>query len=278
MPLLSENPGTKRVKGLVLGNPGAGKTGALASLVKAGYKLRIYDFDNLMGSLISYVRKDCPEKLSDGSVMVQTFTDKLKGSETPAMMQGKNLYVPQPIDGIPKAYPNALKQFNHWKNESEDLGIPSTWGDNHVVVVDSLTTASRAAYRYCDFMNPGAGDKRAIFYGAQQLIINLLTLLASESFDTNVLVIAHVDYEKDQFEMLRGFPKSIGSAIRTDIAALFNCVLLFENQGQGASAKKVMRTNSTGIIDLKNPVSFKLADSLPIETGLAEFFKAVLNN
>lgn len=273
MPKISEHQGTKYVKGLLLGNPGTGKTGGLTSLVRAGYKLRIWDFDNLLVPLIKFVQRDCNDRLDN--IRYQPFTDKLKGSATPAQMNGKNLVISSPVDGMPKAYVKALQQLEHWKDGDEDLGRPDSWGPDTFVIIDTLTTMAKAAYRYCDALNPGAQDKRAIFYGAQQLIINALNQLAGDSFNTNVLVLAHLDYDYDESTGLtKGFPRSVGSAIKGEIAAGFNCVLLMETQGN----KKILRTNSTGIVDLKNPVSFKVPDVMPIDNGLAEFTKAVLTN
>ena len=89
-----------------------------------------------------------------------------------------------------------------------------------------------------------------------------------KSFKTNVLVLAHIDYDKNQFDLTKGFPRSVGSALNTQIAPFFNCVLMAENQ-------KVIKTQSTGIVDLKNPVSFRVDKELPLESGLATFFAAV---
>lgn len=275
MPKLTEHQGTKFVKGLLVGDPGSGKTGGLESLVQAGYKLRIWDFDNLLTPLIKFIKKNCPERIDQ--VRYQSFTDKLIGKDIPAMMQGKNLYIPSPVNGIPVAYPNALKQLNHWRDGTEDLGIPATWGQDTFVIVDTLTTAAKAAYRYCDAMNMTAADKRNIFFGAQQLVMNMLNLLASDSFNTNVFVLAHLDYEMHN-DILKGFPRSIGTALKTEIAAGFNCVLLMETQGTGQHIKRIIRTNSTGIVDLKNPAPFSVPDTLPIETGLATFVKGVLSD
>lgn len=274
MPDLGDHSSFEIVKGLYMGDPGAGKTGSLASLVKAGYKLRIYDFDNLLGSLAQYIRKDCPENMSN--VKFQTFTDKFKASDMPVAMVGGNATVQGFTDGTPKAYVEGLKQLTRWRAGDEDLGEPAKWGADTVVVIDSLTSCAQAAYRYAQAMNPMAKEGRTHYFTAQQLVMNLLYLLASKDFATNVLVLAHIDYDKDHLGITKGFPRSIGSAINATISANFNCVLMCESQGSGTSVKRVIRTNSTGIVELKNPVSFKLPDSLPIETGLATFFKEVV--
>ena len=46
MPNLSKHQSSEFTKLLLMGDSKSGKTGALASLVLAGYKLRILDFDN----------------------------------------------------------------------------------------------------------------------------------------------------------------------------------------------------------------------------------------
>jgi hypothetical protein len=279
MPSISQHQSLDLVKGLVLGDAGAGKTGGLLSLVKAGYKLRIYDFDNLLGSLTQLVLKECPE-LAD-NVKFQTFTDKMKGVDMPLIMNGGSAKVMPFVSGTPDAFVRGLKQLNHWKytdpesKEVEDLGNPAEWGKDTIVVIDTLTTVSAAAFRYAQAMNPAGKEQQAYYFSAQQMVTNLISLLCSKDFATNVLVLAHINYDKNHMEITKGFPRSIGSALNDQIAAYFNCVLAVESQGSGAAVKRQIRTNSTGIVDLKNPVSFKVPDTLPLETGLATFFKAV---
>lgn len=271
MPSLNEHEGSEYVKGIVLGDPGSGKTGALTSLVSAGYKLRIWDFDNLLNTLVQYVRKECPQNI--GNVSYQTFTDKLKGVDMPLTMIGNSLKVMPNNDGTPTAYVKGLKQLNAWKTEDEDFGKPETWGADTVVVIDSLTSLSNAAFRYVQAMNPMAKEPQTYYFGAQQLIMNLLQLLCTKDFATNVLVLAHLTYKENQLELTKGFPRTVGSALNEVIAAHFNTVLLVES----TNSRREIRTRSTGIVDLKNPMPFSLPEKLPIESGLADYFRAVLN-
>lgn len=271
MPSLSDHQ-QQPVKLLFVGNPGSGKTPALTSLVEAGYNIFVYDFDNLLGSLLQIVKQRCPDRL--GQIKYQTFTDKMKMPDAPALMIGSRMEIPSFTKGTPDAYVRGLRQLSHWKEDSDDLGDPGTWGNKNVVVIDSLTSAAQAAYRYCKGMNPLAKEGQTHYFNAQQLIMNMLYLLGSESFRTHVIVIAHIDYSKDQYDLTKGFPKSIGSALNTQIGGVFNSILLAESTGSGGNVKRVIRTNSTGIVDLKNG-GLKIPDVLPLETGLADFFKAV---
>lgn len=269
LPKLADNTSTKFLKTLVVGDPGSGKTGALTSLVAAGYKLRIYDFDNLLGSLVQFVKKTCPDKIDN--VRFKTFTDKMKGLDAPLTMIGGRAEVMTPTDGVPTAFVSCLKSLNKWVDEGEDLGKPSEWGADTIVVIDSLTSCAQSAYRYAKAMNPMAKEGQTHYFTAQQMVMNLLYLLGSEQFQTNVIVLAHIDYNQNHLGITKGFPRSIGSAINSQIAGVFNSVLLCETTNN----KRLVKTESNGIVDLKNPVSFKLAKELPLETGYAEFFKAV---
>lgn len=269
---LEDQTSTGFVKGLLYGDGGAGKTSALISLIEAGYELRIWDFDNLLKPLVALIKSRCPERI--GQVSVQTFTDKLKGVDVPLVMKGKSLSVQPNVVGTPNAYSNAMKQFNHWKDGEEDLGNPAEWGDNAVVVIDSLTSAARSAFRYVQAFNPAAQEPQTYYFGAQQLIMNLIYLLCAKEFATHVLVLAHLNYEKDkEGNLLKGFPKSIGSALNGEIATNFNTALLVESVGN--NGKREIATRSTGLIELKNPAVFTdLPSRLPSETGLADYFTA----
>lgn len=273
MALLAEHSSLEFVKALYLGDPGSGKTGSLAALVTAGYRLRIFDFDNLLGSLVQYVLKDCPELI--GNVSFQTFTDKMEGPLMPVTMVGGNARVMPFAKGVPDAFVKALKQLTKWKTEDEDFGDPGAWGPDTVLVIDSLTNLGQTALRYAMAMNPMAKDGRTYFGTAQSLVLNVLQLLFSEQMRTNVLVLAHVDYRENELEIIKGFPRTIGAALNTQVAIYFNCVLLAQKRGEGSNIKRTIKTNSTGVVDLKNPVSFKIADELPLETGLATFFSTI---
>lgn len=273
MPSLSTHQSLDYVKGLFLGDPGAGKTGALEGLVAAGYKLRIYDFDNLLGSLVQYTLRNNPELI--GNVSYQTFTDKMQGPLVPAMMIGGSQRVLPFVSGTPTAFVDALKQLSYWKVGEEDFGDPGKWGKDTVLVVDSLTNMSQAAYRYAMSLNPMGKEGQVFYHTAQQLIMNVIQLLYSKQMATNVLVLAHIQYRENEMEIIKGFPRSIGAALGDQIGAYFNCILLAKTEGQGKQIKRTIKTNSTGVVDLKNPVSFKVDDELPLENGLATFFKAV---
>ncbi len=260
MPSLANHQSNDFTKLLIEGDSGSGKTGALASLVAAGYKLRILDFDNGLDVLKAYIHHANPAHLAN--VEYITLRDKRKASANGPV-----------IDGTPRAFISAIKLLDNWKQDNTDLGKPADWGADTILVLDSLTMFSDAAFDFREPLTPrgksGDYDKRATYFDAQGAIESVLALLTSESFRTNVIVISHIKYVDNPDGTKKGYPTSIGSALSPRIPTYFNSVALCETKAGG---KRQITTVATAMIDLKNPKPFAMAKSFPIETGLADFF------
>lgn len=253
MPSLDTLTASPIVKLLLIGDSGSGKTGSIASLVKAGYVVRLLDMDSGWESLASAVRRNNPSLLS--SVDVESLRDKYKSSPVGPI-----------LDGAPKAFIKAIGLLDKWTDGTK----PAEWGPSHILVVDSLTFFSDAAYAWADAMNPSAKDKRQIYGAAQEAVEHVLALLTGANFNTNVIITAHVKYMDLPDGSKKGYPTSIGQALSPTIPRYFNSVASCVTQPGG---KRTIQTVSTALIDLKNPNSFEMEKSLPIETGLATFFE-----
>ena len=107
MPTLDQHQSNEHTKMLIEGDPGSGKTGALTSLVKAGYKLRILDYDNGLEVLKQFILRDCHDKIN--SVEYRTLRDKRKASPEGPI-----------IDGIPRAFVDCIKMLDRWKYKLDD--------------------------------------------------------------------------------------------------------------------------------------------------------------
>lgn len=254
MPSLASHQSNDFTKILLCGDSGSGKSGALTSLVKAGYKLRILDMDNGLDSLKTFVAKECPDKLAN--VEFRTLRDAYKTTAA------------GPIVDKPKAFVNAMKMLDNWKYDDTDLGKPSEWGPDTIVVVDSLSFLSDAAFDWAVGLNPGAKDPRQWYGAAQQAIESALALLTSGNFRTNVIVTAHIRYIENPDGTKKGYPNSVGSALGPTIPRYFNNWAQCENKG----GKRSIVTGATAMLDLKNTKPFEMAKTYPIETGLADFF------
>lgn len=264
MPSLSQHQSNDFTKLLIMGDSKAGKTGALASLVAADYKLRVLDYDNGLDPLKQHILKICADKLDN--VEFRTLRDKRKASALGPM-----------LDGPAKAFVDGIKLLDKWKYGDTDLGIPADWGPDCILVIDSLTFMSSAAFDWAEPLVPagsrsGEKDNRAIYGMAQNGIEKVLALLTSESFRTNVIVISHVRYIERQDGTTKGYPTAIGQALSAQIPRYFNNVALFETSAGG---KRTLKTISTAMIDLANAKPFEMAKEYPIETGLADFFSVL---
>ena len=264
MPSAANYKSSEFVKLLYIGDSGTGKTTSLASLVAAGYQLRVLDFDNLLDSLIATVRRADPGTLN--AIHYGSYRDRMRATPNGPI-----------IDGQPRAFIDALKAIDVW----EDKSIPAKWGTNHILVIDSLTMMAKAAYWWAKGLQGAATIAEGVsmrgvrpeqfYHTAQQALLNLLSYVTASSFETNVIIIAHIKYiERDG--ITKGFPVAVGNAISPEIPSYFPSVALATKSG----TKRIIKTRSTAMIDLKNPRSFEAADEYDMDDGLARFFKVLL--
>lgn len=274
MPSILQHQSSKSTKLLLIGDSGSGKTGALFSLAEAGYNIRLVDFDNGADALAS-LAKDKPE--IGKRIFYETFTDKFK------TVNGRA--VP---DGLPTAFSRALTLMTHWKvtpkageeGEAYDLGKISDWGENDILVIDSLTHMSLAAFRLVLAMNGRLGQQPQMQdWGiAQDQIEATLAMLYSTAIKCNVIVISHVSYiggEEDNPQPARGLPTALGKALSPKIGSYFNTILLAKTVGTGAAAKRKIMTRPDGLIGLKHAAPGRLLAEYPQETALGKIFEVL---
>lgn len=259
MPKASDHKSAAITKMLLIGESGSGKTGALASLAAAGYKLRIIDMDSGLDFLMRHMRKHHPDKLDN--IEYVSIRDKLKSGGAVGVVNV----------GVPNGYTRAVSLMDKW----EDGTIPSQWGPEYILVLDSLTFFANAAFRWKEALNPNAKEPRTIFYAAQDAVEDVLALLTSDEMNCNVIVTSHVRWMDRQDGTVKAFPSAVGGALSPKIPTYFNTLVLAETTGSGTSIRRQIKTAPTNFMDLKNPAGSDLSQPLPIETGLAEFFKLV---
>lgn len=264
MPKLSDHPATNIVKLLLIGDSKSGKTGSLASLVRAGYNLRILDFDNLLDILRYKIVAECPDRLD--SVEFRSLRDPIKAGPQGAVINGK-----------PTAWLNAIRMLDHWKYDDVDLGVPGTWPSDCILVIDSLSRLCDAAYDFHAAIAPrgksGDWDGRAIYGSAQDDVEKLLGMLTSPTFGTNVIVIAHGQYMDLPDGSKKIFPQGVGQKLSPKIPQYFPNYIQYKKRGE----KRMISLRSDALIDLATTRPDSMPETLPIETGLADFF-AVLRD
>ena len=269
---------------MIVGYPGSGKTGALACLANAGYKLRIIDFDgNLEPLLLHLDTRALP--LMDAL----HFEDELRNT-------GKFVETV----GIPSAFNNALKAMKHWtytdeNGEEVDLGKSCDWGPDTVVVIDSLTSMGTAAFnrtlKACN-RNP-MNCTRQIWGSAMADQDAAIRIMRGERTRYHFIVLAHLkligpkDIEQGDNDLTkqlkaqvadivptRLFPSALGRTLSPEIGGRLPTLILAEAQTRANSTKRVLVTEPRPELDLKVPVK-GLPKTLPIETGLLTIFEAL---
>jgi hypothetical protein len=265
---LSDLRTNKPIKMLLIGDSGNGKTGALVSLALAGYKLRIIDFDNGL-EILAYKLKGQKDKNGNdaiANVKYETCIDSLKS------IGNKIVPVGQPV-----AFSNALNLLQDWKKPiaSEDLGAPSSWGTDTILVIDSLTFMSSAALRRVLAMQMRSGDQPQIQDWGQAManIEDTLNILYSDTIKCHVIITSHIVYIEQSDGISKGYPSTLGNKLPPKVGRYFNQILHVQKVGSGSLAKRVILTEPQSNIDVKSPIP-GLPKQLSLESGLAEFFAA----
>lgn len=250
---------TDLAKIIMIGESGSGKTVALYSLLEAGYKLRILDMDANVQSLVKWCQHYNPALLTNLDVI--QLRDKKRASQSRGIE----------VAGQPKALVSALKAMEKW----DDGTVPAQWGHDYVLVLDTLTKFGTAAFDWAVGMNPSSKDPRQWHSAAQPVVLGALEMFTSPEFNTNVIVISHIDMVDMQDGTTQGYVSSIGKAIGPKIPATYSTVVAVEKKGTGANIKRVIRTVPTSLLSLKNPSPWELEKELPVETGLATIFASL---
>lgn len=257
MPALGEHSSISIVRLLNLGESGAGKTGALASLARAGYKLHILDFDNGLDILANVLRDD-PAAMS--RVEFETLRDEV------VLSKG----IPK-IKSPPTAFRRAGEALESWGAEKFDA--------SDIIVLDTLKTFSDASFNHWLFLagrlnsHPQQSD-----YGSMADSVLVFMDMITD-MPCNVIVNSHIRYiggDEETGVGARGLPNAKGQQIPKDIGKMFNTTVLTRTKGSGAAAKRMISTVPQGVIEVKtsNPKGVKADYS--VETGLAELFADIL--
>jgi len=244
---------------LLMGDPGAGKTGSLASLAHAGYNLRIIDLDNKLEVLINQLRdpKSPYDKEAWKRVRYVTLTEK-------ANVIGGTM-------GNPRSFSN-WNRIGATMNKFEDLGSVFDWTDKDVLVIDSLTAAGTAAFNLAAGQNAGNKnvDNRMFYFHAQNYLENLAIVLASDDVKCHVVINSHIHFIGDETDgTLHGYPTTVGRALSAKYGMYFSNMLLMKSNGN----MRRLYTSPTSRVEVKCTAPLRVKSQYDITFGLAEFFK-----
>lgn len=281
MPNLASTPPNNIVKMLLIGNSGSGKTGALASLIDEGFKLRILDFDRGLDVLGAFVN----DKSKLVNVDYVTLTDEMKASGAAPVPRG-----------LPTAASRGLQLLDNWSYDETgkpcrvkkdqplppgvtDFGKPSEWGDDTILVIDSMTFLGNAFMLYVLAVNGRSGKQpwQSDWGEAIRLLESVLQLLYSNSIGCHVIVTSHITYVEPEAGALVGYPSALGQKLPPKVPRYFNTLVLAKTRPSKDGPKRTIQTQSSGVIELKTPVR-GIAKELPLSTGLSTLFKEIRKN
>lgn len=244
------------IKLLLMGHSGVGKTGSIASLAIAGYRVFLADFEN--GYHILLDPKVLPPQYRK-NVFVRSFYDKRQGPKA------------LPVGGVPRAMQQFYDALSGWKdfvdNKEVNLGSPYTWGQQDVLVIDSITTLSDAIELHVQHLNSRLGEPLRIQdYGTcQDILHGLFQSLCSPAAPCHVVFIAHLRQLEDGSGGTKWFPQATGKKISPLIGRYFNNSVLLTRDING---NREMHTTSTIQADMKVAKPSVVPAKMPADLGL----------
>lgn len=268
MTKLSSHQSGSTTKLLFIGDSGSGKTGALASLAAAGYDLWFIDVDNgldILKNALMDPRSSYPKEALD-RVHYVTVTDPMK--------QSGGKLIPAKASTWTKVS-KILSGDEPWGDEGKRKVIDLTPQD--ILVIDSLTFISKSALAFVLSMNARLGQKpfQSDWYDGQLMVESLLEMLYDDAIRCNVIVTSHITYIGEDNAQPTGYPSTLGKALSPKIGRYFNSILQAKTVGHGQNMKRVILTNTSNMVELKNSNPWGVKKEYPLETGLADFFRDV---
>lgn len=255
MPSMTEHESNTLVKVLCAADSGSGKTGALASLVDAGFNVRILDFDNGLSVLKGYVK----DKAKLANVH---YVDKLQDDFR--LLGGRVGTVKAP------SFQRAMDALDKGGKDFWGADIPpiSAWTPREILVLDTLTMAGRASLQMVMVANAaGLKAPEIQHYGlAMDNIEKLVQMLFSSVTACHVIINTHItNVEGDA----RLYPAALGSKLPPNLGKYVDNMIGLRLVG----GKRVFLSQKDGLLALKSAVP--LPESLPIEDGWKTIFEKV---
>ncbi len=293
---LLDHHSSESTKTFIIGKQGHGKTGAKASLVAIGYKLRMLDYDNgadILKNLLTNYHYPYRKYMEDhniplrGAVNICTITEQM----TKKTEDGRSRPVPKNANGFTKT----IDMLENWTDGETKLGPVESWDNDCILDIDTFGTLADLAYFHIQALNGRLGarqegyDYQRDVGGAQGILKNLLQKLFSPLIGCNILINSHITWvdesggtsERPRNDGITtdptGYPSAIGRALSPVAGKYFNNVLMVEQSGSGVTSKHEIVTVPLKGVSLKTSAPGLLRPRYSVETGLAEIFCTLHN-
>ena len=272
---------------IIAGYPGSGKTGSLACLANAGFKLRIISFDK-MANIAPLEQHTKPECLDNIDALF--FEDQLSDS---SKFIG--------VKGLPTAFADAFRAMDKWAYKEDgvevDLGRSRDWGPDTVVVLDNLTSMGEAGFRraMAALGKTSLNTTQQLWGLAMKDQAAFLERAMSNKNQFHFIALSHLkmvgpkDLAKDDDALTkelkeraadliptRLYPTALGQELPRNISGQFSTAIEAERQvDRLGKEKRVLKTVSGAEFDSKVPTRKSLPATLPVEDGLLTILEAV---
>jgi hypothetical protein len=234
---------------------GSGKTGALASLVDAGFHLRILDFDNGLSVLKGHVK-------NRANLKNVRYVDKLQ--DEIKLVAGRIGFARAP------AFQRAMDALDKGTAEywGEDLGPVESWTPKDILVLDSLTMCGRASLQMVMVANAaGLKNPEIQHYGtAMENVEKLVMSLMASTTPCHVIINTHITSVEGDARL---YPDALGSKLPPKIGKYMDNIVGLRLAG----GQRKFLTQKDGLLALKTAVP--MAENLPIDTGWVHIFEAI---
>jgi hypothetical protein len=281
MTALADLTSTDRVKLMVLGHSGSGKTGGLASLASSGYRLWIIDFEDGIPILKSVLQEHYSGKGIANIDVLQISNDfKVAADKLIPETKGWN------------KFNNALSSWDKPRVPGAPFWAYSL-GDSDVIVLDTLSGLCDLVRDYVLGLNGrlDLGARMQDYKQMQELLDFAFRSLAGDKCKAHLIVNAHVQDYREGGETVNdpknpsqktivggkdvGFARSSGKTFSRSCGRYFNNVLYLEEEPGLRGSERIYNTQPKGIVRVKTSSPYTAKRSYKIENGLAEFFRDV---
>lgn len=239
MPKLTDTKTPPRV--LICGEPAAGKTGALAQLANAGYRLLIHDFDQNARVINSFLRPNAAD------VFISTYhVAKITNTN---LFAGNGVATKQAVDEMRRF----CKMIEHWKTTEEDLGPSSALTPRDVIVIDSGTFLGDLLLLAAREDPEAKRDGRSLYNVAGNYYSAILDYLCSNKIGASVIVLTHLMQtgDKDDQGRITGkakdIPVAVGEKMSKKMPTYFSDIWHLEVDRVGRRTFKTSATDRAGL-------------------------------
>lgn len=243
---------------LVCGEPASGKTGMLAQLANAGYRLFIHDFDQNTRVIGSY--------LKDGAADVFVSTYAVAKVTNTNLFAGNGTATTQAVNEMRRF----CKMLEHWKTETEDAGPSSNLTAKDVIVIDSGTFLGELLLLAAHEDPETKRDLRSLYNVAGKYYGAILDYLCGNKIGATVIMLTHLMQTGDKDDQgkiigkARDIPVGIGEKFSKKMQTYFSDIWHLEVDRAG---NRVFKTAATDKASLRTSAPNRIKASEPFDAA-----------